>query len=622
MLDENVIKYISDARSKGISDEQIKQHFRASGWSEEQMAPYFSVSQPPAPPPQIPQYPQAQATTISSVAPGEPLPPFGKIFSAVRAEFKRKFWVYMGLAVMPVLFSLLVSLVLPDVPIIPGILNGLVSSIFGFALVCAIIQNNNFGGSIAYAFKKIFTYWWVGFLMFLVIIGGFVMLIIPGLVFLCMTSLSIFVLATEEKKGFDALVRSREYYKGYGAVAFSYIFLNAIILMISATLAAIGLGGLSTILAILLPVGGGMAMMGGLVGMPLLMAGFSAFAIIFMGTIFKELSARKPELKSAPTIQSKTLFKVSAILGIIAPIVIISYAIMSAGGLSNLIKSEATLEARDFQRISDMNAIKTAMNLYIIEGKTLTCEEGEGYSSEDGTKATDGTGWIPVDLTSLPGGSPLPFYPVDPINEYNPLEGPRSVYTFTCNPVNNTFKLTTVFESLKYRVKMDEDGGTDMDAYEVSNGKMSDEGESNPLDSEIPVDESLKGTTNTPSVGISTEITTPKERDATRKSNLDMLNMAIASLDVNEHSDWLNQCSPDRVTDSKTGLTTTDGTGWVPLDFPPPIMPKGLPVDPLNSGDYYYTFTCDAKSGVFELTAKLEAEPGFYKVGRGAAWQF
>lgn len=62
---------------------------------------------------------------------------------------------------------------------------------------------------------KIFkSYLWVYFLVFIIIAGGFLLLIIPGILFSIWLSLTIFVLIFEEKRGMGALKRSKELVAG------------------------------------------------------------------------------------------------------------------------------------------------------------------------------------------------------------------------------------------------------------------------------------------------------------------------------------------------------------------------------------------------------------------------
>lgn len=57
--------------------------------------------------------------------------------------------------------------------------------------------------------KVVTSYFWISILLFLLISGGFLLFIIPGILFLIWFSLADFVLIFEEKKGMDAILRSK-----------------------------------------------------------------------------------------------------------------------------------------------------------------------------------------------------------------------------------------------------------------------------------------------------------------------------------------------------------------------------------------------------------------------------
>ncbi len=59
--------------------------------------------------------------------------------------------------------------------------------------------------------------------------------------------------------------------------------------------------------------------------------------------------------------------------------------------------------------------------------------------------------------------------------------------------------------------------------------------------------------------------------------------------------------------------TQTNGKGWIPINFniASSVLITKLPLDPINSPPYYYTYACNEKEGTFELNTKLESK--FYK---------
>lgn len=119
-------------------------------------------------------------------------------------------------------------------------------------------------------------------------------------------------------------------------------------------------------------------------------------------------------------------------------------------------------------------------------------------------------------------------------------------------------------------------------------------------------------------VGSPLELTR-RSRDAARLSDLASLQNAInvaaqESSDVNilcKSGFMLGKCSGV----STTGIRVPNGTGWIKanlLDQTSVSVPT-LPVDPVNSNDYHYTYCSDGKD--WEISARLESEQQALKMG-------
>jgi len=184
-------------------------------------------------------------------------------------------------------------------------------------------------------------------------------------------------------------------------------------------------------------------------------------------------------------------------------IVIAIIAILSVILVLVLNPAETLKKSRDAQRISDLSTVKTALGLYMtattspqLDGTTGTkntlCVGGAGndtiyYSAASitdfpatflatvatTTAGADGTGWIPVNLASLTGGSPLSNFPLDPTNTYTAAAAMTNadlVYRYACKSSPLTFEMDATLESTAYTVednKMTKDGGNNALVYEV-----------------------------------------------------------------------------------------------------------------------------------------------------------
>lgn len=193
--------------------------------------------------------------------------------------------------------------------------------------------------------------------------------------------------------------------------------------------------------------------------------------------------------------------------------------------------AETLKKSRDNQRISDLATVKTALGLYLTDVATtdldasvtngclgtnntaarifysstlaggdtsITCtanisegadvDTGDTYSAADycyniasPNAAVDGTGWLPVALTGISGGSPLSGYPLDPTNTAmaTTQDNTMLVYRYACQQgtmsgsgVANVFEIDAVLESTAYTStdnKMTKDGGDNSSYYEVGN---------------------------------------------------------------------------------------------------------------------------------------------------------
>ena len=170
------------------------------------------------------------------------------------------------------------------------------------------------------------------------------------------------------------------------------------------------------------------------------------------------------------------LLIVIAILAILATVVVLV-----------LNPAEYLKQARDTQRMNDLDAVKSALNLYIANSTSSAplSVSGACYGAGNGrvtaaptvnpftapttaaaasiNQTVAGSGWIPVNFSAMVGGSPLGKLPVDPAN---PNDGGH-LYAFSCDSGATQFKLSTALESSKYQGLMTTDGGTSNSYYEV-----------------------------------------------------------------------------------------------------------------------------------------------------------
>lgn len=122
-------------------------------------------------------------------------------------------------------------------------------------------------------------------------------------------------------------------------------------------------------------------------------------------------------------------------------------------------------QARDSTRASDAAGMNSTFGLYLaVMAEPVLCPDGKVFKSTLGSRKVDGTGYIPIDLEQITGGSPLSNYPIDPINDddYN--------YSIVCDTKSNTYEINLIFESSKYNYDLAlpaKDGGDNPNVYEI-----------------------------------------------------------------------------------------------------------------------------------------------------------
>jgi prepilin-type N-terminal cleavage/methylation domain-containing protein len=166
-------------------------------------------------------------------------------------------------------------------------------------------------------------------------------------------------------------------------------------------------------------------------------------------------------------------------------VVIAIVAILAVVVVLTLNPAELLKQARDSNRISDLNTVKSALSVYLADvASPVLGVAGACYLSASttnslancgfqGTYATvvsstnrgvSGSGWIPVNLSAMSSGAPFGQLPVDP------TAGNVYVYRYVASTTSNTFKMMATLESAKYLAAGNAaatDGGASSTAYEA-----------------------------------------------------------------------------------------------------------------------------------------------------------
>jgi prepilin-type N-terminal cleavage/methylation domain-containing protein len=152
-------------------------------------------------------------------------------------------------------------------------------------------------------------------------------------------------------------------------------------------------------------------------------------------------------------------------------IVIAILAVLAAAVVIVLNPAELLAQARDGERSQDIKTLGDALAILVVDNSSVslgtyktvyisipdtssTCANisdlpslPSGWTYHCVTEAnlqnTDGTGWLPLDLSSTTGGSPIPSLPIDPTN--------TASYHYSYIPSTSTYGLSSNIESVKHR---------------------------------------------------------------------------------------------------------------------------------------------------------------------------
>jgi hypothetical protein len=230
----------------------------------------------------------------------------------------------MGLYLLAILFLLLpvgafglfgagVSLVLPDLStpllvagILTGLLLGSIALFWGLAAMVYAVADERLDirTALRRGWSRLWSFAWVFTLTGFIVTGGFLLLVIPGIIFSVWFFLSQFVLAAEDELGMRALLKSKAYMQG----RFWDVFLRLFILwLVSAVIGMVPV--LGAVLSLL----------------------FVPFMMIYGWLIYDDLRPKSGTFPFACTTGDKTTWVVIGALGFF--IVPLFFLLLAIGGL-------------------------------------------------------------------------------------------------------------------------------------------------------------------------------------------------------------------------------------------------------------------------------------------------
>lgn len=237
----------------------------------------------------------------------------GDLVQQSRGLYRERIGLLTKIMLLPIGLILLGDLGESFSPGIGGFLVfvGTITSFIAYpALIFVLEKSSQFGEAYRLVLQRFWSYAWLVLLAGFVTLGGFVMLIIPGIIFGTWFAFAIYIFIIEGEKGMNALLRSKEYVRDYWWQVFGRQLLFALAALVVIAL----LGIIGTILA-------------GEAGATFIVDLFSLvlapLTVVYLYTMYGSLKSLKPEVVKQAPAGPRGFFYVSAVLGVLGLIALL-----------------------------------------------------------------------------------------------------------------------------------------------------------------------------------------------------------------------------------------------------------------------------------------------------------
>lgn len=217
MITEELLDYIRRELRTGVDREEIVETLLANGWTRTDIELALS---------------RAGAPVLTS------LPRALTLLHEAWATYKHRFKLFAGIMLLPLGFMYISNILLLNTTLkIHSILDSTGSALLFILFILLYItllsiihvwshvalifaaKNREYVLTVKQAYltssHKIISYWWVVLLTGIITAGGYLLFIIPGLLFSVWFSLGTILVVAENRRGMDAILKSRFYIKGY-----------------------------------------------------------------------------------------------------------------------------------------------------------------------------------------------------------------------------------------------------------------------------------------------------------------------------------------------------------------------------------------------------------------------
>jgi len=241
----------------------------------------------------------------------------GDLFRQSRGLYRERISTLTKIMLLPIAFLAAGDLfgllnILSRLGVLLSFIGVITSFMAALALIFALQNNVQSGESYRLMLRRFWPYGWLTVLSGFVTLGGFVMLVIPGIIFSIWFIFAIYVFALEGEKGMNALLRSREYVRSY----WWKIFGRQVVLILSAVAVILAFGFLGAALT-----GGNKS--GTNLVIDLLTLVTTPFITAYFYVLYQNLKSLKPEVMSQPASGPRGFFYFSAVLGVLGLVALI-----------------------------------------------------------------------------------------------------------------------------------------------------------------------------------------------------------------------------------------------------------------------------------------------------------
>ena len=179
-------------------------------------------------------------------------------------------------------------------------------------LVYVIKDGAQMNAALAQGAKQFFPYLWLSALSGLVVAGGFVMAVVPGIIFAIWFSFSIYAFLIDGKRGLEALLKSKEYVVGYFWPVFGRLLMLLVVALPFLMFMSFVAKSDFEVNAVTL----------------FFQAFFTPFALCYSFILYSQLKNLKPDVAANPVAVKKGFYIFSAVLGILAGVALLVTALV------------------------------------------------------------------------------------------------------------------------------------------------------------------------------------------------------------------------------------------------------------------------------------------------------